>query len=232
MEPSLPYIEPHYVRRDTNGIYYPAGRSMTRMYKKKLINENQTADVMKSWRYEQFFNAKFSISFRQSDKEYHENCLFIRQEENGGEMNISDRSGHDIASAISILIKQVVVDLLQIRHLMLWSDSCVSQQQLPLGLLTPTASPHHGLSRSLSASASLATAPSHTSTTFTAFHRGRCLTRPVLLIHHLKALAPRSLPMLVRVMREGEFFDFKTVAQINSRSKVKFVSSKEVCCHQ
>ena len=90
---SFPYLEPHYVRKETNRIFYPRGLTISRMYsmyKTKLISENQRDEIVKEWKYREIFNTQYNISFKPPDKDLCDKCELYKLKVKAGTVTTED----------------------------------------------------------------------------------------------------------------------------------------------
>lgn len=74
---SFPFLELHYVRKETKWIFYPSGLSIEKMYnlyRTRLVNEGAMSEIVKSWKYREIFNSEYNISLKPPEKDTCDKC--------------------------------------------------------------------------------------------------------------------------------------------------------------
>lgn len=145
------------------------------------------------------------------------------------------RSGNEMASAVHRLLKVILVDHPECRHLILWSDSCVPQNRNSIMA--------YSLQFLLDLCPQLCTItqrfcePGHSSIQdVDNLHNiiGRFLTddldihSPISLVRFLNTLKPNGKPMYIHNMVKEDFLDFNALASSGAYGKVKFGKTKEI----
>lgn len=58
---SFPFLEPHYVRKETKRVFNPRELLIEKMYdlyRTKLVNEGAQSDIVKAWKNREIFNTE------------------------------------------------------------------------------------------------------------------------------------------------------------------------------
>lgn len=151
--------------------------------------------------------------------------------------NLSGRSGNDIASALVCLIKEILVDHPDCRHLILWSDSCVPQNRNSIM--------SYALLKTLENSQLISIVqrfcePGHSSiqdvdnlhSLIERSLRNIDIFSPISLVRHLKANKYKGHQMYVKVINSDQFSDFSSIAKLGFFNRVPYSGVKEIMYHK
>ena len=144
------------------------------------------------------------------------------------------RSANDLASALLNLLHQISLDQPQAEKIILWSDSCVAQnrnkilayalqlfiQEHPhiITIVHRYCEPGHSTIQNVDTLHS----------NIEGGLKGQEIHSPVTLVRQLCRIQPKGIPMYVHMMKDGEFYDFKSQAIEGSYDNVGFSTVREV----